>query len=1011
MDSHAAVYTFGPFRLVVDQRELWKDDVLLQVRALPLALLTYLVQHPEQVLSGEDLRHAVWGGTRVGREALRGCVRELRQVLGDAAATPRYVQTVGRQGYCFIGFRLSPPLLTPPSEARAPVPVSPTPAPLARRSSLPAPFVGRERELSELHRGWAQAQDGRRQVILVSGEPGIGKTTLIEQFVQTLTSPSAPAALWVGHGQCVEAYGAGEAYLPLLEALGRLGREAGRGALSAVLHRHAPTWLTQLPTLVEPAVRAELHRQGAGATPERMLRELCDALEVLTAEHPLLLVLEDLQWSDTGTLAWLAAVARRPDPARLMVLGAYRPLEVLLRRHPLRGVVQELRTHRLCREVRLELWSAAEVDHYVHHRVARRRVAAELGRRLYERTEGHPLFVVASLEALLAQGGLGPRGVGGGRTGELAALAEQVPEDLQHFLTHQLESVAAEDRQLLEVASVSGLTFTTAEVAAGCHEALASSESRCAQLARRGQFLVEAGVAEWPDGTLTLRYRFRHALYQQVVLAQLGRGQQVRLHRLIGERKEAGYGEQGGEIAGELARHFTQGRDYRRAVHYRQLAAEQAWQRSGLREAMTHCEQGLTLLGHLPDTPERARQELALRRLLASAQLAVLGVAAEALGQNLERARRVGQEVEEREALLPVLVDLSRFYLWRAESVAAAALAEQERALLARVEEPALALQLLIPLGSFDLMRGAPQPALAQYERAVSLFDPHQHATLWHALSVDPLTLALLHGSLSAWLAGRPEQARSWLHRGLARAEEVGHPPTLGYAVSVGALVWRCLGEPQEAWHLAQRSVGVGREHGFALYTRMGEVLQSWGKGQPSELEAGLPALAQALAAYRATGARLFVPFCLAALAEGYLAVGRIAQGVAVVTEALELTETTLDRFWHAELYRLHGELVRRSSEPAKKRRGDKASLALLRRGPSVFSSAEACFAQALAVARQQGAHALELRAGMSLSRLWQHQGKRAEARQLLAEIYGWFTEGFDTKDLQEAKALLAELS
>jgi hypothetical protein len=392
-------------------------------------MLTYLVQHPEQVITSEELRQAVWGGTRVGREAIRGCVRELRQVLGDEAATPRYVQTVGRQGYCFIGFRLNLPLTTPSlgTGAESLVPQVKTES-STRLPSLTSPFVGRARELIRLQQWLAQAQDGRRQVVLVSGEPGIGKTTLIQHFVQGVTQPQSPSAFWIGHGQCVEAYGAEEAYLPLLEALGRLGREPGRGQLTRVLHRHAPTWLAQLPALVDPAARTELHRQVAGATQERMLRELCDALEVLTAEHPLLLVLEDLHWSDTATLAWLAAVARRPDPARLLVIGSYRPLEVALQTHPLRGVVQELRTHQLCREVRLELWSADEVRDYVHQRFASRTVAEDLGRRLYERTEGNPLFLVASLESLILQGVLGHNGEGWVGHGDLAALAETVPE-------------------------------------------------------------------------------------------------------------------------------------------------------------------------------------------------------------------------------------------------------------------------------------------------------------------------------------------------------------------------------------------------------------------------------------------------------------------------------------------------------------------------------------------------------------------------------------------------------
>ena len=213
--------------------------------------------------------------------------------------------------------------------------------------------------------------------------------------------------MWIGHGQCVESYGPGEAYLPILEALGRLGRELGTGKLTAVLHQHAPTWLAQLPALVDPAAREELHRQVAGATQERMLRELCDALEVLTAEQPFLLVLEDLQWSDTATLAWLAAVARRPDPARLLVIGTYRPIDVITQTHPLRGLVQELRAHRLCREVRLELLSADEVREYVRQRFASSAIADELGLRLYERTDGNPLFLTASVDSLIQQGVVG----------------------------------------------------------------------------------------------------------------------------------------------------------------------------------------------------------------------------------------------------------------------------------------------------------------------------------------------------------------------------------------------------------------------------------------------------------------------------------------------------------------------------------------------------------------------------------------------------------------------------
>jgi predicted ATPase/DNA-binding winged helix-turn-helix (wHTH) protein len=512
VEQLATTLTFGPFRLLPIQRQLWKDEELLELRAMPLSVLTYLAQHPERVVSAEELRKAVWGGIYVSRTAIRVCVREIRQALGDEAATPRYLETIGRQGYCFIGYS-DTEVLAASDRAVAGQQVD-----LATESvALSMPFVGRQREVAQLRRWFAQAQQGQRQVVLVSGEPGIGKTTLISQFVQFVARLPVAGTAWIAHGQCVEPYGQGEAYLPVLEALGRLGRELGTGKLTTVLQQYAPTWLTQLPALVDLAARGEVQRQVAGATQERMLRELCDALEVLTVEQPLLLVLEDLHWSDTATLAWLAAVARRPDPARLFVIGTYRPADVIMQAHPLRSLIQELRAHRLCREVRLEVLSADQVREYVRQRFANSVVADELGPRLYERTDGNPLFLTASVDSLIQQGVIVEEGDHWVVRGDLAAIEGTIPEDLQQLITRQVEALSAEAQQMLAVASVSGLTFTAAEVVAGCTLEPEVIEETCERLAQQGQIIEGGESEEWPDGTLTARYSFRHALYQQVV--------------------------------------------------------------------------------------------------------------------------------------------------------------------------------------------------------------------------------------------------------------------------------------------------------------------------------------------------------------------------------------------------------------------------------------------------------------------------------------------------------------
>ncbi len=914
MEHKPEVIAFGPFRLLPVQKQLWKDEERIEVRPMPLAVLAYLAQHPERVVSTEELRQAVWGGTYVSRTVVPVCIRELRQALNDALTTPHYIETIGRQGYRFIGYRFGPPPITPPPVVSRQLSVFSTdktgekiPQLATDNWQLPTHFVGRERELAQLQQWFAHAQQGQRQLVFVSGEPGAGKTTLVRQFLAQL---ARTFPIWLGHGQCVGQYGPGEAYLPLLEAVGRLSREVGVGRLKAVLLQHAPMWLAQLPSLTESAERAELQRQVAGATQERMLRELCEALEVLTVQQSLVLFLEDLQWSDTATLAWLTAVTRRLESARLFVIGTYRPTEVVVQNHPLRGLVQEGRAHQLAREVRLEPLTVAEVTEYVHHRLAHSPVDAELGPYLYQHTEGNPLFVVASLEALIQQGVVGQIGDQWEVHGDLATLAATMPEDLQHLITKQLEALDAEDRQILGVASVSGETFSAAEVAAGWQQELAAVEARCEQLAQREQFIAEAGVAEWPDGTFTPRYHFRHALYQQGVYTHLGSGQKGRLHRSIGERKEAGYGERVGEIAGELALHFEQGRDYGRAVRYRQIAAERALRRSGQRETLMHCDKGLALLSHLPATPDRARQELLLRLPLISAQYTLYGFASEELGQNLERAQILCQELDETADLIPILIGIGRLHLWRADRTAADTLAEQARRLLAHVDDPALALQLHINLGSIEFHRGALRRAHEDYERAVSLFNPEQHDSLFLSFSGDPLSVALIQSSWSAWLSGWPDQARTRVEKGLARAEAVSLPFTLVHTLIFAAVAKLFLREPDEAGRLAHRSVTVAREQGFSLYLALGAVVQHCAALQRGEVQAGSTTMKEALSAYRATGAQLFLTFLLACLAEGHVQVGSIQDGLQVVTEALQLTETGLANFWEAELYRLKGELT-----------------------------------------------------------------------------------------------------
>jgi hypothetical protein len=438
-------------------------------------MLRYLAAHPGRLVTKTEVQQHVWTGTHVTPNVLRVCVQEIRAALGDAAAAPRYLETVGRQGYRWLG-----------GGDLAALP--PRPADL---------LVGRQGEV-ELMVGWGeQAAHGIRQLVFISGEAGVGKTTVVAMGLARLATGHG---VRTARGQCVEHTGEGEPYLPFMEALGLLGHGPERDVVRAVLGQYAPLWLAQLPGLVSVPELERLQSRLYGATPARMLREIAEALEVLTADRMLVLVLEDLQWSDPSTVEALAYLAQRPAPARLLVLGTYRPVEVLLQGHPLRGIVQELYGRGQAVELRLEFLSATDVAAYVARRLGGP-VAAPLTAFIHQRTDGNALFMVNIIEHLVQQGAVVRRAGQWTLREEAEAQVASLPEGLRGLLLRRIEALPPTIRQVLEAASVVGETFAVAAVAAGVQRPVEDVETVCTGLAAHRHFLDDAGWTVWPDAT------------------------------------------------------------------------------------------------------------------------------------------------------------------------------------------------------------------------------------------------------------------------------------------------------------------------------------------------------------------------------------------------------------------------------------------------------------------------------------------------------------------------------
>jgi predicted ATPase len=569
-----------------------------------------------------------------------------------------------------------------------------------------------------------------------------------------------------------------------------------------------------------------------------------------------------------------------------------------------------------------------------------------------------------------------------------------IPESLRQMIEQQLNRLTPEEQRVVEAGSVAGVEFSAAAVAAGIGQEAIQVEACCASLARRGQLLRASGERVWPDGTVAGCYSFVHALYQEAVYQRLPAAQRLHLHRCIGERIEAGYGAQAGDMAAELAMHFEQGRDYRRAVTYLQQAADTALRRYANTEAMHHLTKGLTLLKTLPHTPERTHHEFDLLLTLGPVLMAIKGYGAPEVERTYAQALQLYQQAGETPRLFPALVGLRRFYLLRAELQTARALCERLLTMAHQAQDPALLLEAHWGLGVTLCFTGEFASSREHAEHGVALYDAQQHRAHAFLYGDDPGVGCLSYAALALWFLGYADQALERIRAALTLAQKLSHPFSLAYALGAAAWLHQYRREPPATYTYGEAKVALARERGFPLREAQGTVLRGWALAAQGQQEEGIAQIRQGLIAFQATGAELNRTYYLALLAEAYGSNGQANEGLHVLTEAFAGVARGRERWWEAELHRLKGELLLAQTGKGQK-----------------LGEVEACFQQALAVARRQQAKSLELRATMSLSQLWQQQGKRDAAHRLLTDLYGWFTEGFDTADLQEAGALLAELS
>jgi class 3 adenylate cyclase/predicted ATPase len=841
------------------------------------------------------------------------------------------------------------------------------------------PLVGREQDIGLLRERWAQVKDGFGQVVLLSGEAGIGKSRLVQVLKEQV---AAEPQAWLTPCQC-SPYHQHTALYPMIDLLERvaLGFEReespqqklsklegflvqyGLPLVEAVPLFAALLSLPLIPDYIPLTVSPEQQKQ-------QTLQSLLTILLRIAAQQPVLFVMEDLHWVDPSTLEFLSLLVDQGPTARILALFTFRPDFS----PPWTG-----RSH--CTQVTVNRLSRLQIAEMIHQVAHSKALPPEVVEQIVAKTDGVPLFVEELTKMVLESGLLREGEERYELTGPLPPLA--IPTTLHDSLMARLDRLATV-KGLAQLGATLGREFS--------YELLQAVSPWDEATLRRGlQQLVEAEFLYQRGLPPQATYRFKHALIQDAAYQSLLKRTRQQSHQRIAAVLEGRFPEVCETQPELLAHHCTEAGLTEPAIAYWQRAGQQALQRSANLEAVQHLTKGLEILATLPETPAWAQQELDLQLALGPALSATKGMAAPEAEQTYARAHALCQQVGETPQLFPTLWGLCRFYRGRGALPTSRELGEQLVRLAERTADPTRRLEAHEALGSTLFLLGDYAAARMHFEQGIALTEPaaQRAIALCNGEAPGVRCLAVVAGVL--WCLGYPAQAVQRSQEALAQAQALAHPYSLTVHQHFAAWLHQRRRDAPAVQAEAEALLTLAAAQGFSLSVGYGTCWRGWALAVQGQDKAGITQMRQGMSAALATGQTVTRPLWLVLLAEAAGHAGQVAEGQRLLAEALTVLEANGQGDLLAEAYRLQGELLLRQATPD-------------------AAQAEACFQQALTIARRQQAKSWELRAAMSLARLWQQQGKRAEAYDLLAPVYGWFTEGFDTADLQEAKALLEEL-
>jgi predicted ATPase/class 3 adenylate cyclase len=839
------------------------------------------------------------------------------------------------------------------------------------------PFVGRDDETRLLWSRWQRASEGEGQVVSIVGEAGIGKSRLVRQFRKRL-APNPH--IWL---ECVGSpYFQNTPLYPIADMLqqGFAQRGDSDGAKLSELERdleRAGLKPAEAVPLIAPMMNLQVDEKYPRLvlSPEQQRKRLLTTLAgwLFGAPQPVVMAVEDLHWFDASSLELMQMLIEQAATARVMLVCTARPEF----RAPWSS-----RSHHA--QLTLNRLSALHVRELVASVVSHSALSRETIESVVERTGGVPLFVEELTRAVLEKGGAAPE-------------LHEIPATLHDSLMARLDRLGSA-KDVAQIGSVIGREFSYELLHAASAIPEDDLQAALAKLAD-AELIYANGIP--PEAT----YTFKHALIQDAAYDALLKSKRKQLHDRVARVLEEHFADTAKTQPELLAHHYTEAGLAAPAISYWHKAGQTAALGSANHEAVAHLNRGLELIERLRDTPERSEVELALLTTLGPVLIATKGYAAPEVRTVYDRARELCQRAENSSQLPVVVFGLFAFYVVRADHEKALTLGKHLLSLAESAQDQALLLQAHNALGLALFFQGDFAAARDHLERSLALYDLEQHRTLAFSYAgQDPGVTSSIFSAWASQATGCPDQALKRSRDAISLAQQILHPYSLAYARGIAAAVHQFRKEEKLTQDLADASLGVATENGFPFWSAFQTILLGWVSVKQGKADEGLAQMSQGMEAYWATGAELLRPYLTGLLAEALADSGSTERALALLDEALKAVERSGERFYEADLYRQKGELLLRSYSEGSELEDSTAQ-------SSRSCEIEKCFLKAISVAGRQHAKWFELRASTSLARLWRHQGRAQDAHTMLAKSYNWFTEGFDTADLKDARLLLSQLN